>query len=244
MPTAGRCGSRRARLALKRLIDVGGASVALLVLAPVLVWTALLVAATEGLPILFRQQRPGLHGAPFTILKFRTMRATRRGEVWYLTDEERITPVGRFLRATSLDELPEFWNVLRGDMSLVGPRPLLMEYLPEYTPEQRRRHEMPPGVTGWAVVHGRNELPFDERLALDVWYVEHWSLRLDLRILLMTVLQVLRREGVTTTEDLALGFPLPVPGPAPATASANGPAPGPAERASRPVSGSASAQGS
>ena len=136
------------------------------------------------------------------------MRAPRTGEVWYLTDEERITRVGRFLRATSLDELPEFWNVLRGDMSLVGPRPLLMEYLAEYTPEESRRHDMRPGITGWAVVNGRN-LRFKDRLALDVWYVDHWSLRLDLRILLMTVEQVLRRANVSTTEDLALGFPLP-----------------------------------
>jgi lipopolysaccharide/colanic/teichoic acid biosynthesis glycosyltransferase len=199
----------RARLALKRAIDILGAFVVLLVLSPVLVWVAVLVAATEGLPILFRQQRPGLGGRPFEILKFRTMRAPRSGEVWYLTDEERITPVGRFLRATSLDELPEFWNVLRGEMSLVGPRPLLMEYLSEYTPEEARRHDMRPGITGWAAVNGRNLLTFKDRIALDVWYVDHWSLRLDLRILLMTPAKVLGRRDVTTTEDLALGFPLP-----------------------------------
>ena len=199
----------RVRLALKRAIDILGASVVLLVLSPVLVWVAVLVAATEGLPILFRQKRPGLGGRPFEILKFRTMRAPRPGEVWYLTDEERITPVGQFLRATSLDELPEFWNVLRGEMSLVGPRPLLMEYLSEYTPEEARRHDMRPGITGWAAVNGRNLLTFKDRIALDVSYIDHWSLRLDLRILLMTPAKVLGRRDVTTTEDLALGFPLP-----------------------------------
>jgi len=206
--TGSGAGSRRLRLRTKRGFDVAGATVALVVLSPVLACEALLIAAKQGFPILFRQQRPGLDGKPFTILKFRTMRAPRPGEVWYLTDEDRITGLGRFLRATSLDEVPEFWNVLRGDMSLVGPRPLLMEYLSEYTPEERRRHEMRPGITGWAVVNGRNTLQFRDRLALDVWYVDHWSLRLDLRILLMTVSQVLRRQGVTTTEDLELGFPL------------------------------------
>ena len=204
-----RTGADRVRMGVKRTIDVVGAAVGLFVLSPVLAWIALLVLATEGRPIFFRQQRPGLGGRPFEIVKFRTMRATRRGEVWYLTDEERITPVGRFLRAASLDELPELWNVLRGDMSLVGPRPLLMEYLTEYTPEERRRHDMRPGITGWAAVNGRNLLTFRDRIALDVWYVDHWSLRLDLRILLMTPGRVFRRTDVTTTEDLALGFPLP-----------------------------------
>jgi lipopolysaccharide/colanic/teichoic acid biosynthesis glycosyltransferase len=137
------------------------------------------------------------------------MRAPRRGEVWYLTDEQRMTRLGRFLRATSLDELPELWNVLRGDMSLVGPRPLLVEYLDAYTPEERRRHDVRPGVTGWAVVNGRNVLQFKDRLELDVWYVDHWSLALDIRILAMTAGQVIRRTSVSTTEDLALGFPLP-----------------------------------
>ena len=200
---------RRLRLAAKRGLDALGATAGLVLLAPVLAWTALAVAATEGLPILFRQQRPGLRERPFTIYKFRTMRQPRPGEVWYLTDEERITRLGRFLRAHSIDELPELWNVLCGDMSLVGPRPLLMEYLGEYTPEERRRHDMRPGVTGWAAVNGRNTLQFKERLLLDTWYVDHWSLWLDLRILAMTPLRVLRRQGATTTEDLALGFPLP-----------------------------------
>jgi lipopolysaccharide/colanic/teichoic acid biosynthesis glycosyltransferase len=137
------------------------------------------------------------------------MRAVRAGEIWYLTDKQRITRLGRFLRSTSLDELPELWNVLRGDMSLVGPRPLLMEYLKEYTAEERRRLDMRPGMTGWAVVNGRHALRFRERLELDVWYVDHWSLFLDVKILAMTAFQVLRRTNVSDTENLALGFPLP-----------------------------------
>jgi sugar transferase EpsL len=201
--------SRGLRLALKRVLDVIGAATAILVLSPVLAWVALANAATAGCPILFRQQRPGRAGEPFTILKFRTMRAPRLDEVWYLTDEERLTRIGRFLRGSSLDELPELWNVLRGDMSLVGPRPLLMEYLDKYTPEEKRRHDMRPGITGWAAVNGRNALQFRDRIRLDVWYIDHWSLRLDIRILAMTVFQVLRRTDATTTEDLALGFPLP-----------------------------------
>jgi sugar transferase EpsL len=200
---------RGPRLAVKRAIDIGGAAAAGIALAPVMAWVAVAVAATQGRPVLFRQQRPGIHGAPFTMVKFRTMRTPRADEVWYLTDDERITRLGRFLRATSIDELPELWNVLRGDMSLVGPRPLLMEYLDQYTPDELRRHEMRPGVTGWAVVNGRNAIQFRDRLALDTWYVDHWSLRLDLKILLTTVQQVLRRQDVSTTEDLALGFPLP-----------------------------------
>jgi lipopolysaccharide/colanic/teichoic acid biosynthesis glycosyltransferase len=197
------------RLGVKRLIDIAGALTAAIVLSPALAGVALAVTVTEGRPILFRQRRPGLHGKPFTIHKFRTMRAPRSDEVWYLTDEQRITRLGRFLRATSLDELPELWNVIRGEMSLVGPRPLLMEYLDEYTPEERRRHDMRPGITGWAVVNGRNLLQFRDRLALDVWYVDNWGIGLDLRILAMTILQVLRRTSATPTEDLALGFPLP-----------------------------------
>ena len=210
---------RRSLLAVKRAIDVFGSACVGLALSPVMAWVALAVAATEGRPVLFRQRRPGLGGKPFTIVKFRTMRSPRGDEVWYLTDEARITRLGRFLRATSIDELPELWNVLRGDMSIVGPRPLLMEYLETYTPEQQRRHEMRPGMTGWAAVNGRNVLRFPDRLELDTWYVDHWSLRLDLRILVMTLRQVLRRQDVSTTEDLALGFPLPAvhEGPADAT---------------------------
>jgi lipopolysaccharide/colanic/teichoic acid biosynthesis glycosyltransferase len=201
---------RRSALAVKRGIDVAGAATATILLSPVLAWTALAVAATQGLPILFRQDRPGFKGTLFTICKFRTMRAPRRGEVWYMTDEERITRLGRFLRSTSLDELPELWNVLRGDMSLVGPRPLLTEYLATYTPEQQRRHDMPPGITGWAAVNGRHALKFEDRLQLDVWYVDHWNLWLDVKIIALTVAQVLRRTDVSTTQDLEeVGFPLP-----------------------------------
>jgi sugar transferase EpsL len=197
------------RRAVKRLMDLVVATIALVVLSPVLVAVALAVAIRQGRPILFRQQRPGLGGKLFTIYKFRTMRVPRAGEVYYLTDNERITRLGKFLRATSLDELPELLNVLRGDMSLVGPRPLLPEYLEKYTPEEARRHLVKPGITGWAVVNGRNVLRFEDRLRLDVWYVDHWSLRLDVRILATTFWQVVRRKGVSTTEDLELGFPLP-----------------------------------
>lgn len=197
-------------LAVKRGVDVVGAATAAIVLSPVLIWTALAVAATEGLPILFRHERPGLHEKPFTVYKFRTMRPPKAGEVWYLTDEERISPLGRFLRSTSIDELPELWNVLRGEMSLVGPRPLLTEYLDKYTPEERRRHDMRPGVTGWAAVKGRHVLKFEDRLRLDVWYVDHWSLLLDAKIIALTGAQVLRRIDVSTTQDLEeVGFPLP-----------------------------------
>jgi lipopolysaccharide/colanic/teichoic acid biosynthesis glycosyltransferase len=147
------------------------------------------------------------------MFKFRTMRPLRPGEVKYRTDAQRVARLGRFLRVTSLDELPELWNVLRGDMSLVGPRPLLTEYLDAYTPDERRRHDVRPGMTGWAVVNGRHVLKFRDRLKLDVWYVDHWSLGLDLRILALTLVQVLRRSGVSVTEDIAeIGFPLPAAG--------------------------------
>ena len=199
---------RAAALALKRAIDIVGAAVGLVVLSPVLAWTAVGVAATLGRPVLFRQVRPGLHGEPFRILKFRTMRSPRANEAWYMTDEERVTRLGRFLRASSIDELPELWNVLKGEMSLVGPRPLLTEYVATYTPEERRRHDMRPGMTGWAAVNGRHTARFEDRLQLDVWYVDNWSLALDVRILAMTVAQVLRREGVAVTQDQAeIAFP-------------------------------------
>ncbi len=193
----------RLGLGLKRCVDVGVATAAAVVLSPVLAWAALGVAVSVGRPIFFRQQRPGLHGTTFEIVKFRTMRTPRAGEVWYLTDQDRITRLGRFLRSTSIDELPELWNVLRGDMSLVGPRPLLVEYLPHYTARERRRHEMRPGITGWAAVNGRHTLPFEDRLELDAWYVDNWSLALDFRILLRTVVQVLSRSGVREIRNLA-----------------------------------------
>jgi sugar transferase EpsL len=200
----------RSALALKRGIDLAGAAVAIIALSPILAWTALAVVVTLGWPILFRQERPGLDGKPYEIVKFRTMRPPRPDEVWYITDAQRTTRLGRFLRSTSIDELPELWNVLRGEMSLVGPRPLLMEYLATYTPEERRRHDMRPGMAGWAAVNGRHTLRFEDRLSLDVWYVDHWSLRLDMRIVAMTLSQVLRRtDVVANVNPVELGFRLP-----------------------------------
>jgi Sugar transferases involved in lipopolysaccharide synthesis len=179
------------------VFDVVVSATALVVLAPVMGLIALAVWRTMGRPVLFRQVRPGLHGKPFVMYKFRTMRDLRDAEGNLLPDEARLTPFGRWLRATSLDELPELVNVLRGEMSLVGPRPLLMEYLDRYTPEQARRHEVKPGITGWAQIHGRNNLSWDERFKLDVWYVDNWSLWLDLKILWRTLWMVLRREGIS-----------------------------------------------
>jgi len=176
---------------VKGLLDRLVALLGLVVLSPVLLTLAARVRLSLGRPVLFRQERPGLHGRPFELLKFRTMRG---GDG---PDESRLTPVGRFLRAWSLDELPELWNVLRGDMSLVGPRPLLMQYLPRYSPRQARRHEVKPGLTGWAQVNGRNALTWDEKFELDVWYVDNWSLWLDVCILGRTFWQVLRREGIS-----------------------------------------------
>ncbi len=196
--------------AMKRASDLVGSAVGLVLLAPVIGGTALLVALVDGRPILFRQVRPGLHGRPFTIVKFRTMRPWTTGEAWYRTDDVRVTRLGRILRTTSLDELPELWNVLRGDMSLVGPRPLLTAYLETYTPRQATRHDVRPGITSWAIVNGRNDLGFADRLELDAWYVEHWGLRLDIRILTATIGQVFRRSGAVAAQDVdALGFPLP-----------------------------------
>ena len=189
--------SKRVQAYLKRVFDVGVSATALVVLAPVMGLIALAVWRTMGRPVLFCQVRPGLHGKPFVMYKFRTMRDLRDAEGKLLPDEARLTPFGRWLRSTSLDELPELVNVLRGEMSLVGPRPLLMEYLDRYTPEQARRHEVKPGITGWAQIHGRNNLSWDERFKLDVWYVDNWSLWLDLKILWRTLWMVLRREGIS-----------------------------------------------
>ena len=183
--------------ALKRVIDVLGASTALVVLSPLLAVVAVLVRVRMGPPVLFRQLRPGREGRPFELTKFRTMTDQRGPDGTLLPDAQRLTALGRFLRRTSIDELPELVNVVRGDMSLVGPRPLLMEYLPRYSAEQARRHEVRPGVTGWTQVNGRNELTWDEKFALDVWYVEHRSTRLDLEILGRTVSQVLSGQGVS-----------------------------------------------
>jgi sugar transferase EpsL len=167
-----------------------------------------MIATTEGQPVFYRHERAGLGGRPFTLVKFRTMRSARPDEVKYETDARRVTRLGRVLRSTSLDELPELWNVLRGDMSLVGPRPLLAEYLGAYTPEEARRHEMRPGVTGWAAVNGRHAMKFEDRLKLDVWYIDHWSLGLDFHILARTVPQVIRRADVHETQVFReVGFP-------------------------------------
>src|SRR5215813_13957247 len=181
----------------KRLFDVLLTVPFLLVCAPVVALVALGVRLRLGSPVLFCQQRPGLHGQSFTLLKFRTMTEARNGQGHLLSDAERLTPLGRFLRSTSLDELPEFLNVLRGEMSLVGPRPLLMKYLERYTPEQMRRHEVKPGITGWAQVNGRNAISWEEKFSFDVWYVEHQAFWLDLKIIALTAWKILKREGIS-----------------------------------------------
>ena len=172
-------------LRVKRLIDIAGASLGLVLAAPVMMVTG--AALCRSGAVLFRQQRPGYRGETFEMRKFRTMREPTPGENRYRSDDERTDRLGKFLRKTSIDELPELWNVLVGDMSLVGPRPLLVEYLPKYTAEESRRHQMPPGITGWAQVNGRQNITFSQRLALDVWYVDNWSLALDLKILARTL---------------------------------------------------------
>jgi lipopolysaccharide/colanic/teichoic acid biosynthesis glycosyltransferase len=181
----------------KRVLDVVGAGLGLAMCSGVLVGAGLVVRATMGSPVFFRQTRPGLGGKPFELVKLRTMRQPAPGEDPVRTDAARLTRVGAFLRSTSIDELPTLWNVLKGDMSLVGPRPLLMQYLPRYSADQARRHEVKPGITGWAQVNGRNAISWEEKLLLDVWYVDHACLSLDLRILATTVLKVLRREGIS-----------------------------------------------
>lgn len=181
----------------KRAVDVLASAAGLLATAPLTVPAAVGILATMGRPIFFRQRRPGLRGEPFDILKFRTMRNLKPGEDMLGSDADRITRLGAFLRATSIDELPTLLNVLLGDMSLVGPRPLLMRYLERYSPEQARRHEVKPGITGWAQANGRNALTWDEKFKLDVWYVDHCSLKLDALILLKTVGKVLQRDGIS-----------------------------------------------
>ena len=182
---------------MKRLFDITAAFAALLLLALPLALLTWQVRRKLGSPAFFRQVRPGMHGQPFEMVKFRTMTDARGPDGALLPDADRLTPFGRFLRASSLDELPELWNVLKGEMSLVGPRPLLMEYLPLYSPQQARRHEVRPGITGWAQVNGRNALGWDEKFKLDVWYVDHRSLWLDIKILWLTVKKVLVREGIS-----------------------------------------------
>jgi lipopolysaccharide/colanic/teichoic acid biosynthesis glycosyltransferase len=180
----------------KRWFDVAMALTALILLAPVWLTVAGLVRLKLGSPVLFRQERPGLRGRPFTIYKFRTMTNGRDAAGKLLPDADRLTAFGKFLRSTSLDELPELFNVLKGEMSLVGPRPLLMQYLPLYTPEQMRRHEARPGITGWAQVNGRNALSWEDKFACDLWYVKHISFRLDLKILLRTLIIALKRSDI------------------------------------------------
>jgi lipopolysaccharide/colanic/teichoic acid biosynthesis glycosyltransferase len=191
-------------LLVKRVLDRSVAGLLLAATAPVMAATAAVVAVTMGRPVLFRQRRPGLHGRPFEIAKFRTMRDAHDAGGAALPDAARLTAVGKFLRSTSLDELPQLWNVLRGELSLVGPRPLLMQYLPRYDKEQARRHDVLPGITGWAQVHGRNEVDWDARFRLDVWYVDHWSLLLDLEILALTVVTLVRREGISRRDHATM----------------------------------------
>ncbi|MBW7832177.1 MAG: sugar transferase [Simplicispira suum] len=189
---------------MKRLFDFTAALLALLLLCLPLLALTLLVRRKLGHPAFFRQVRPGLHGKPFEMVKFRSMTDARAPDGTLLPDADRLTPFGRFLRASSLDELPGLWNVLKGDMSLVGPRPLLMEYLPLYSPEQARRHEVRPGITGWAQVNGRNALDWDDKFKLDVWYVDHRSLWLDVKILWLTVKKVLVRDGISAAGEATM----------------------------------------
>jgi sugar transferase EpsL len=189
---------------IKRLLDIIGGLTGLVLSTPLLLIVGVLNRIFIGRPILFRQQRPGINGQSFTCLKFRTMTNKRDQNNQLLSDRERMAPLGTFLRRTSLDELPQFWNIVRGDLSFIGPRPLLKEYLPYYTPQEQRRHALRPGLTGWAQIHGRNNLPFDERLKMDVWYVDHLSWHLDLRILLATIRLVFTSKGTDLVSYLPL----------------------------------------
>jgi lipopolysaccharide/colanic/teichoic acid biosynthesis glycosyltransferase len=181
----------------KRLFDLIVSGIVLLLLSPIFLILAILLIFAQGWPVIFTQQRPGYRGNPFRIYKFRTMRQPRPGEESVASDKSRLTGIGRFLRSLSLDELPELWNIFTGDMSFVGPRPLLMQYLPLYNPEQKRRHDVLPGLTGWAQINGRNAITWEEKFALDVWYVDHQSFWLDMKIILLTAWKTLRREGIT-----------------------------------------------
>lgn len=189
---------------MKRAFDFITAFLGLLLLSPLLLITALLVRINLGTPVLFRQIRPGLHGLPFLIYKFRTMTDRRDSFGNLLPDADRLTPLGRFMRGSSLDELPELLNVLKGEMSMVGPRPLLMEYVPLYTSDQARRHEVKPGITGWAQVNGRNAIGWDEKFRFDVWYIDNRSFRLDLKILLMTFVKAFSREGISQDGEVTM----------------------------------------
>lgn len=189
---------------IKRLIDITASGAALVALSPVLAMTAYKVKKNLGSPVMFKQTRPGLNGEPFEMIKFRTMKDATDKDGNLLPDSERLTPFGQKLRSTSLDELPELWNVLKGDMSLVGPRPLLMEYLPLYSSEQARRHNVRPGITGYAQVNGRNAISWEQKFALDTWYVDNQSLWLDIKILAKTVKQVLIKDGISATGEATM----------------------------------------
>jgi len=189
---------------IKRLFDILASAFGLLLLSPVIAIVAWQISRKLGSPVLFRQVRPGLNGKPFEMIKFRTMRDAVDAKGNPLPDSERMTPFGSFLRASSMDELPELWNVLKGDMSLVGPRPLLMEYLPLYSPEQYRRHDVRPGVSGWAQVNGRNALSWEEKFNLDVWYVDNCSLWLDLKIIYLTLKKVVLRDGISAEGEATM----------------------------------------
>ncbi len=189
---------------MKRLMDIVCSLCGLVVFFPVFLVLFALIRKNMGTPVFFRQTRPGKNGKPFSMIKFRSMRDVIDPDGHPLPDTERLTPLGKWLRATSLDELPELWNVLKGDMSLVGPRPLLTEYLPLYTPEQARRHEVRPGITGWAQVNGRNALGWEEKFALDVWYVDNQSLWLDLKILWLTIKKVIVRDGISADGEATM----------------------------------------
>ena len=189
---------------MKRVMDIMGAVIGLALLAPVLLVVWLMIRRKMGSPVLFRQTRPGVNGRPFKMIKFRTMRDANAHDGRPLPDAERLTSLGRFLRSSSLDELPELWNVLKGDMSLVGPRPLLIEYLPLYSPEQARRHDVRPGVTGWAQVNGRNAISWEEKFELDAWYVDNRTLWLDLTIIWLTIRKVLKRDGISAAGEATM----------------------------------------
>ena len=189
---------------IKRALDILGATIGLIVFSPILIVISMMIRRDMGSPVLFRQTRPGVHGKPFQMTKFRTMRDAIDADGRPLPDAKRLTKFGRFLRSSSLDELPELWNVLKGDMSLVGPRPLLMDYLPLYSAEQARRHEVLPGVTGWAQINGRNAISWDEKFSLDVWYVDNRNLWLDLKILWFTIRKVFKREGISSAGEATM----------------------------------------
>jgi len=189
---------------MKRLFDITAALLGLLLLLPLMALVFWQVSRKLGSPVFFRQVRPGLNGKPFEMIKFRTMRDAVNAAGDQLPDSERMTPLGRFLRSSSLDELPELWNVLKGEMSLVGPRPLLMEYLPLYSKEQYRRHEVRPGVTGWAQINGRNALSWDEKFKFDIWYVDNRSFWLDLKIILSTIKKVVVRDGISADGEVTM----------------------------------------